>query len=140
MIHTPPKPNNNPIMACLGKRLPWNIVMMTSHSGKMAPIIAPSPLGIYFTPHVLSVLLNIKVRKLRTKITIHCFPFGHGCFLKLKNPMYNAPPINCRMAIICNAGTFVTASFEASHVVPHAKLTHASANSALFLLEVVCLL
>lgn len=64
------------------------------------------------------------------RIVIHCFPFGNGAFLKRKMHTKMNPPMNCRTPAICKAGAYVTACFDASHVVPHATLTHASANIA----------
>jgi hypothetical protein len=44
------------------------------------------------------------------------------------------------MEIICNAGTFLTASFDTSHVVPQKMLTQPNANKAFLLVEVRLLL
>ena len=53
-----------------------NKPITTSHNGKIAAIIAPSPAEINFTPQVVRPLLITKFKKLNIRIGIHSFPFG----------------------------------------------------------------
>ena len=94
----------------------------------MAPMMAPNPLLMYFTPQVLNPLLNTKLRMLRIKMAFHCLPFGQGVFLYKKKPTYSIPPINCLIPASCKAGICFTPSFDASQVVPQKKLTQHKAK------------
>ena len=84
MMHTPLNPSNIPSAAFLGNRYPENMVIITIHKGTIAPIIAPKPLEIYFTAHVLNELLSIKFNALKINMVTHSFPFGQGCFFITK--------------------------------------------------------
>ena len=46
-------------------------------NGKIAPMMAPIPAEMYFTPQVLSPLLIMKFKKLRIRTDRHCLPFGN---------------------------------------------------------------
>lgn len=84
MTQTPPKLIINPNTANRANLSPLKSVIITIHKGKMALMIAPKPLLMYFTPQVLSPLLNAKLRTLKMRIVFHCFPFGQGAFLNKK--------------------------------------------------------
>ena len=56
--------------------LDTNKLMTTSHSGKIAAMIAASPAERYFTLQVVKPLLNRKFRKPSTRIGIHSLRFG----------------------------------------------------------------
>src|SRR5688500_6418958 len=72
ITHTPPNPNSKPSIALPGIFvLAENKPITTSHNGKIAPIIAPSPEEIYFKPQVLNPFANKKFKKLNTKIDCH---------------------------------------------------------------------
>ena len=113
--------------------------MITSHKGNIAPIIEPRPAEIYCTPHVLSPLLIIKFRKLRTSIGTHSFPRGSLSPLITKKPTYNKPANTWRIPAICNAGIYRTPSFEAIQVVPQKKHTSANAKNAFDLVPFLCI-
>src|SRR6187402_3004039 len=102
--------------------------MNTIHKGTIAPMIAPNPLLMYFTPQVLSPLLKTKLSKLRIMMVFHCFPLGQGVFLNRKKARYKEPPRNCLIPASCNAGICLTPSLEASQVVPQKKLTQHKAK------------
>ena len=83
-MQTPAKHIKIPATASLAIRSPLKKQITTIHIGKIAPIIAPKPLLIYFTPQVLNPLLQTKFKILKTKIVCHCFPLGQGSFLSIK--------------------------------------------------------
>src|SRR5687768_13859434 len=84
----PRNPSTRPVIALEGKLEPaLNKPITTSHNGKMAPIIAPSPAEIYFTPQVDNALLSIKFKKLSISMGYHSFPFGHAFPLTIKKLM-----------------------------------------------------
>ena len=128
MMQTPPKLTINPNIDNLAIFSPLKTVISTIHNGKIAPIIAPKPLLIYFTPQVLKPLLITKLRILRINIVFHCFPLGQGVFLYKKKTTYKSPPSNCLIPASCKPGIFFTPSFEASQVVPQKKLTQHKAK------------
>lgn len=124
----PQKQINSPNTANFETFSPRKKQMITIQIGNMAAIIAPSPLLIYLTPQVLKPLLRQKFRKARTKIVLHCFPFGQGSLLIIKYKTYIIPPINCLIVTSCKAGMSLTPSFDASQVVPQKKLTQHKAK------------
>ena len=67
MTHTPEKAITNPAMASLANFSPLKKVIITIQIGKIAFIIAPSPLLMYFTPQVLKPLLKAKFKMLKIK-------------------------------------------------------------------------
>src|SRR5258706_15404714 len=96
-MQTPANPTTRPIIAFEGIPPPAvDKPMRTIHSGKMAPMIAARPAGIYLTPHVLKALLNKKFKKLKIKIVLHSFPLGQGPPLYKKKRMKHNPPNICR--------------------------------------------
>ena len=138
MTQTPQKLTTNPNIDNRASRSPLNKVIITIQSGKIAPIIAPNPLLMYFTPQVLSPLLNTKLRMLRINMAFHCLPFGQGVFLYKKKATYSIPPMSCLIPANCKAGICFTPSFEASQVVPQKKLTQHKAiigKPMVFILE-----
>lgn len=105
MMQTPPKPNSKPMIAFRGMLvLAAKSPITTSHKGKIAPMIEPNPAEMYFTPHVLSTLLNMKFRKLKTRIGSQSFLVGSGAPLIIKNRTYNNPATNCLMPANSRAG------------------------------------
>ena len=107
---------------------PLNMLINTIHKGTIAPMIAPNPLLMNFTPQVLSPLLKTKLSILRIMMLFHCFPFGQGVFLNKKKLRYKEPPINCLIPASCNAGMCLTPSLVANQVVPQKKLTQHKAK------------
>jgi hypothetical protein len=53
---------------------------------KIAFIIAPNPLLMYFTPQVLKPLLKAKFKMLKIIIVFHCLPLGKGSFSSESKP------------------------------------------------------
>ena len=82
----PANPINKPNMVFLFN---WLLAakspMITSQSGKMAPMIDPRPAEINFTPQVESPLLNVKLRNPSTIMVLHSLAFGNGTRFHKKN-------------------------------------------------------
>ena len=61
-----------------------NSPITTIHSGKIDPMMDPSPAEINCTPHVDKPLLTMKFKNERMMIGSHCLPFGKGIRLYKK--------------------------------------------------------
>ena len=85
MTQMPAKPNRNPFNAAMGMRsFEVKRPMITIHNGNVAAMMAPSPAEIYFTPHVVSPLLQRMLSTLSTPITYHSRPLGHVARVTMK--------------------------------------------------------
>jgi hypothetical protein len=105
--------------------------MITSHKGKVAPMMEARPPEMYFTPQVDRALLNMKFSKVNIRTVSHSFPLGIDLPLLIKKITYIIPPMNCLIAAICKAGICFTPSREAIQVVPQKKDTNPTAIRAL---------
>ena len=82
----PANPSRKPIIdLVVSFELPAIKAITTSQSGNTAPMMAPNPLEIYFTPQVEKLLLRKKFRKLKVRIGHHSFPHGNARPLAIKN-------------------------------------------------------
>jgi uncharacterized protein YacL len=96
--------------------------MITTNKGNNAPINDPNPLEIYLMLQVLNPFAKINRKKAMSSSDFSCEIFGHGSPFNLKKMMNTKPAINCRIAEICNPGTFSTAILLATQVLPQIKL------------------
>ena len=102
----------------------------TTQMGLIAPTTAPKPLGMYTTDNTLKPLLTTNIKTDIQMILQNWCLFGTMPLKKVKKATYIPPPIKWRSPDNCNAGKYLTPTFEAIQVVPHNIETKPTAKSA----------